>query len=114
MIRYAEREWFRQRYAHRRRADRLQALLIRVLPLVGEHRLERHGLARGADARRNAERDLAKLILAAPAVALDVVRPQSRERLPVPGGRIARPEFDGLGEDDLLLFGGELLLTGRP
>src|SRR5258708_21891506 len=43
-------------------------------PLVGEHRLERHGLAGGLDSACDALRDLAQLILAPVAVALDIDR----------------------------------------
>src|SRR5437762_12715230 len=40
--------------------------------LVREHRLERHGLARRADALRDAGRDLLELVLAPAAITLDV------------------------------------------
>src|SRR5688572_7538825 len=43
-------------------------------PLVGEHRLEGHGLAARPHARRNTLRDLPQLVLAAPPIAFDVHR----------------------------------------
>src|SRR2546430_1830925 len=41
-------------------------------PLVRQHRLERHGLSACLHSGRDAARDLAELLLAAPAIALDV------------------------------------------
>src|SRR2546428_33644 len=62
-------------------ADRLGLHAGRVLhrevddsPLVREHRLERHGLPARLDARCDAASDLAQLLLAAPAIPLDVER----------------------------------------
>src|SRR5437879_325841 len=47
-------------------------------PLVGEHRLERHGLAARAHAFRDTASDLAELLFAAAAIALDVERDMDR------------------------------------
>src|SRR6267378_7556004 len=62
-------------------ADRLRLHAGRALhrevhdpPLVREHRLERDGLPARLHARRNAASDLAKLVLAASAIAFDIQR----------------------------------------
>src|SRR6266542_2217374 len=63
-------------HAHRLGFQTLLALHREVddTALIGKHRLERHGLAARADARRDTLRDLAELILAPAPVPFDVHR----------------------------------------
>src|SRR5206468_2730303 len=96
-LRRAARAWSRGADDHaaiRIDADRLRLHAGGVLhremhdpPLVGQHRLERHGLPAGFYAGSDAAGDLPKLLLTTPAIPLDVERNVHRAADPPRGDR---------------------------